>query len=79
MKICWIWFLKFSLCYMFVIMAAEAQQPLKIGFYRTTCPAAEKIVRDTVSKAVTANPGMAAGILRLYFHDCFVRVCSYIH
>ncbi|KAJ3686837.1 hypothetical protein LUZ61_016001 [Rhynchospora tenuis] len=49
---------------------------LREGFYSTTCPNVETIVRDTVRRHYNNDPTLAAGILRLFFHDCFVRGCD---
>ncbi|PWA86603.1 peroxidase 20 [Artemisia annua] len=56
-----------SLCY---------NEPLVLGYYEETCQLLEKIVRRQVAIAVYKEPRMAASLLRLHFHDCFVMGCD---
>ncbi|GFZ20756.1 peroxidase superfamily protein [Actinidia rufa] len=55
-------------------MAVRAQ--LSADFYSTTCPNLLKIVRKEVQNAIKTEMRMAASLLRLHFHDCFVNGCD---
>jgi hypothetical protein len=51
-----------------------ATPALNYAHYYKTCKGAEKIVRDVVQEEIKRNRGIGAGLIRLFFHDCFVQV-----
>ncbi|KAG2396286.1 Cationic peroxidase [Vigna angularis] len=70
-------------CLMFVLLGLTivntgevSGQGTRVGFYSRTCPRAESIVKSTVRDHLKSDPSLAAGLLRLYFHDCFVQGCD---
>ncbi|XP_076929647.1 lignin-forming anionic peroxidase-like [Bidens hawaiensis] len=52
----------------------EAQ--LSSTFYDGSCPNALRTIRTTIRTAISRERRMAASILRLHFHDCFVQGCD---
>lgn len=50
---------------------------LSTTFYDDTCPNALATIRTSITGAVSGeNRRMAASIIRLHFHDCFVQGCD---
>ncbi|PKA49917.1 Peroxidase 47 [Apostasia shenzhenica] len=58
------------------LLIAGDGNALSIGYYGFECPMAEAIVKSTVEQALRKDPTLAAGLLRMHFHDCFVQGCD---
>ncbi|XP_010671315.2 peroxidase 5 [Beta vulgaris subsp. vulgaris] len=61
---------------MVCFLSYHNEATLQVGFYRDKCPFAEAIIKDEVTKSFLKDQGIAPGITRLQFHDCFVRGCD---
>ncbi|PIN04158.1 Peroxidase [Handroanthus impetiginosus] len=59
-----------------MILPVLGQGALKTGFYSSSCPKGESIVRSTVEAHVNKDATLPAALLRLHFHDCFVQGCD---
>uniref|UniRef100_A0ACD5Y3E7 Uncharacterized protein n=1 Tax=Avena sativa TaxID=4498 RepID=A0ACD5Y3E7_AVESA len=61
---------------MVLVSAPSAKAKLSPGYYRTTCPRVESIVRSAVARKVRETFVTVPATLRLFFHDCFVQGCD---
>ncbi|XP_019248310.1 PREDICTED: peroxidase 44-like [Nicotiana attenuata] len=57
------------------ILAGSCTQ-LKVGFYSSSCPKAESIVKSVVQEKFKNDQSITGALLRLHFHDCGVRGCD---
>lgn len=63
-----------------ILVAAAAEicngDGLQPGYYQRRCPQAEAVARGITWQRVSQNATLAAKLLRLHFHDCFVEGCD---
>ncbi|KAK6926100.1 hem peroxidase [Dillenia turbinata] len=61
---------------MILCLRSEIQAQLEVSFYKNKCGDAdiERIIKEEVSNAFSNDSGIAPGLLRLHFHDCFAGV-----
>nr|XP_027076635.1 peroxidase 5-like [Coffea arabica] len=57
-------------------LSSQIKAQLVVGFYNSRCPRAESIIWEEVLKAFLKDKGIAPGLVRAHFHDCFVRGCD---
>ncbi|PHT54213.1 Lignin-forming anionic peroxidase [Capsicum baccatum] len=59
-----------------LLCSMQCHAQLSSTFYDRTCPNALNTIRTSVRQAVSAERRMAASLIRLHFHDCFVQGCD---
>jgi len=59
-------------------LSGETLGELRVGFYRGKCRnnSVEKIVFDTVKDHFSRDPTLVAALVRMQFHDCWIRGCD---
>ncbi|CAN1222264.1 Peroxidase 27 [Linum grandiflorum] len=61
-----------QICFSFT----SANTQLKVGYYSQTCPNAEVIVKKVMDQVMSVAPSLSGPLLRMQFHDCFIRGCD---
>nr|KYP74592.1 Peroxidase 47 [Cajanus cajan] len=49
---------------------------LNMNYYLMSCPFVEPVVKNIVNRAFQNDPTLAAALIRMHFHDCFIEGCD---
>lgn len=66
----------FSMVLTITLMFLSSEAQLSSNFYDTSCPNALTLINSAVTAAIDNEQRMAASLIRLHFHDCFVQVTN---
>ena len=56
------------------ILFSSSVNALSLNYYDKTCPHLESAVTDAVKNGIVNDKTVPAALLRMHFHDCFIRV-----
>ncbi|KAF7809621.1 Peroxidase 64 [Senna tora] len=59
-----------------MLSAISIGNSLSLNYYEKTCPDVELIVAKAVKDATSNDKTVPAALLRMHFHDCFIRGCD---
>ncbi|XP_002521866.2 lignin-forming anionic peroxidase [Ricinus communis] len=65
-----------AIVFMLLLLNPACQAQLSSKFYDKTCPKALTTIRTSIKTAIARERRMAASLIRLHFHDCFVQGCD---
>ncbi|KAL5554111.1 hypothetical protein UlMin_041512 [Ulmus minor] len=62
--------------FFFLLLTTKCTAQLSPTFYDDICPTALSVIRTSIESAISRETRMAASLVRLHFHDCFVQGCD---
>lgn len=60
-----------------ILSVVSTGNSLSLNHYENSCPKVECIVAKAVKDATAKDKTVPAALLRMHFHDCFVRVTEF--
>ncbi|MED6109041.1 hypothetical protein PIB30_029994 [Stylosanthes scabra] len=66
----------FAIIFLLFLSIPFSSAKLNPDYYNATCPDFARIVREQVFTKQSTVPATAAGVLRLFFHDCITDGCD---
>ncbi|XP_050229796.1 peroxidase 64-like [Mercurialis annua] len=64
------------LCSILMASVLPLGYTLSLNYYEKTCPNVDTIVTNAVKNAMMRDKTVPAALLRMHFHDCFIRGCD---